>query len=93
MDLKKTRFKLSEQQISTTLSGESVILNHQKGEYYSLDAVGTSIWEMLKESPKNLEEIVGNILENFETNAVDASQDIQDLLLDMLNEKLVEIDS
>lgn len=93
MDFKKTRFKLSEQQISTTLSGESVILNHQKGEYYSLDAVGTSIWEMLKESPKNLEEIVGNILENFETNAEDATQDIQNLLLDMINEKLVEIDS
>lgn len=93
MDFKKTRFKLSEQQISTTLSGESVILNHQKGEYYSLDAVGTSIWEMIKESPKNLEEIVGNILENFETNAEDATQDIQNLLLDMINEKLVEIDS
>lgn len=44
--------------ISETLDGEVVILNLDKGVYYSLGGVGTHLWEMVT-SGMNVQEMAG----------------------------------
>ena len=84
-------YKLSSHQISTSLSGESVILNHKKGEYYSLNEVGTLVWEKLKSAPHSFKDLTKAIIENFETSENECIIDLEKLLSDLINENLIEI--
>jgi hypothetical protein len=84
------RYKLSDHQVSTSLLNESVILNHSKGEYYGLNEIGTKVWDLIKESPKSCRELVTLILEEYEVEESQCTLDIENLLEELLNEKLIE---
>jgi hypothetical protein len=84
------KFKLSDKQVSTSLSNEAVILNHSKGEYYGLNEIGTLVWDLIKESPKTLEELVDIVLDEYEVEKDQCQSDIEILLSDLLNENLIE---
>lgn len=84
-------FRLSEQQISTSLAGESVILNHQKGMYYSLNEVGTLVWEFIeKQKQVSFGELVQVVIESYDIDEETCKNDLEILLTDLLNEKLLE---
>lgn len=85
------KYNLSPNQVSSNIANETVILNHKDGIYYSLNEVGTFIWELLKEKPYSVEEIVTAILEEFEIDVETAKTDVQGILTDLLHEKLLEI--
>jgi Coenzyme PQQ synthesis protein D (PqqD) len=73
------------------MAGESVILNHKKGEYYTLNEVGTSLWAMLKDGPKSLEELCRCILEEYEIEESECNKDVHNIINELLEEKLIEI--
>lgn len=84
-------FRLSEQQISTSLAGESVILNHQKGMYYSLNEVGTLVWEFVeKQKQVTFAQMIQVVVENYAIDEETCKNDLEVLLTDLLNEKLLE---
>jgi hypothetical protein len=83
-------YKLSDKQVSTALSGESVILNHAIGTYFSLNEVGTYIWELLNERQRSVSELVKEVLGEFEIESVVCQKDIKKLLKSLENEGLVE---
>ncbi|WP_341224748.1 PqqD family protein [uncultured Arcticibacterium sp.] len=83
-------YKLTEKQVSTSLSGESVILNHEKGSYYSLNEVGTFVWKILEEKEASKELLISEVLENFDVAKEECSSDLNTLLDDLINEGLVE---
>lgn len=84
------RYKLSDKQLSTTLSGETVILNHQDGIYYNLDEVGTFIWEKLQQKPLTVDEMKTAVLNEYEVEEDDCEADINRILTELQREKLVE---
>lgn len=84
------RFKLTDKQLSTTLSGETVILNHQDGVYYNLDEVGTFIWEKLRENPATIDELKMAVLNEYDVEENDCEADINRILTELQREKLVE---
>lgn len=83
------RYQLSNKQVSTSLSGETVILQFDSGEYYNLNEVGSFIWELLQKKPHSLAELLTEVCENFDVYSSDCEKDIQLLLHDLDNEKLV----
>jgi hypothetical protein len=87
---KEKTYKLSDKQVSTSLSGESVILNHDKGTYFSLNEVGTFIWGLLNENFRSKSEMVKQVLANFEVSENECENDIERLLVSLENEGLVE---
>jgi Coenzyme PQQ synthesis protein D (PqqD) len=89
--LESIKYKLSNDQISTTMGGESVILNHKKGEYYTLNEVGSNIWDSLKTGPKSIEELVAAVLEEYEISPEECRKDIQSIINELLEEKLIEV--
>jgi Coenzyme PQQ synthesis protein D (PqqD) len=89
--LESLKYKLSNDQISTTMAGESVILNHKKGEYYTLNEVGSTIWDQLKIGPKSLEELITTVLDEYEITPEECQKDLKGIINELLEEKLIEI--
>lgn len=83
------KYALSDQQMSTPLGKEKIILNFNKGNYYSLDDVGAFIWELLTERPRTLNELICDVQDNFEIDNTNYISDIQSLLQDLKKENLI----
>ncbi len=85
------KYKLSENQMSSALAGETVILNHKKGIYYGLNEVGATLWEALEKQPSTIEDLKQLVIEEFDVDQATAETDIKLLLEKLINEKLIEI--
>ncbi|AEI49853.1 PqqD family protein [Runella slithyformis] len=91
MDISPTqKFKLSSNQVSSSLDNETIILNHDAGVYYGLDEVGTLVWEQLQQNPATVEELTKVIVEEFDIDESTCENDIKALLKELMDEKLVE---
>lgn len=83
-------YKLTQNQISSELAGETVILNHAAGRYYGLDEVGTLVWHRLQQAPATFDELKETILANFDVDEQTCVKDLHELLADLTHENLVE---
>lgn len=77
-------------QISSNLSQESVILNLENGSYYSLNEVGTRIWQIIQE-PTSVEKIATILQEEYEVDRDECQQSILALLKDLKQHGLIEV--
>ena len=59
-----------QEQVSSDLAGETVILDRKSGVYYGLNSVGASIWNLVHQ-PKTVNEIRDTLLTEY---FVDPSQ-------------------
>ena len=80
-----------QRQLSTTLAGEVVILDVEKGEYFGLANVGTLIWTMLQ-APHRVSEIVDRIVSEYDVRRDTAEEDLQALLADLAARGLIDVD-
>ncbi|MFY7908263.1 MAG: PqqD family protein [Emticicia sp.] len=85
------KYKATNNQVSSTISDATVILNHKEGIYYELNEVGSVIWELLKVKPITFYELKDLIINEFEVDESLADVDINRILNELLDEKLVEI--
>jgi hypothetical protein len=85
-----TLFKLSDQQISSDLAGEKVILNHKKGAYYALDEVGALVWGELEKGEASFIVLKERVLESYDVDPDVLDNDLMELLKELVAEKLVE---
>jgi hypothetical protein len=60
----QSRFVVTEQQITSQLGDESVILDLSDGIYYGLDPIGTRIWNLL-ESPRSVQDLCDQLQEEM----------------------------
>lgn len=77
-----------EQVHSTVLDGESVLLNLKSGRYYTLNVVGSSVWDMCK-GEHSLEEILSIVCDRFDVAAQQAQDDIGELIMQLEQEELL----
>ncbi len=82
-------FELTEEQVSTELSGESVILNHLKGTYYNLNETGSFVWVLLESGPKSFLQLRDGLMAEFDVSREILTQDLKELLIDLKNEGLI----
>jgi hypothetical protein len=72
----------------TVMDGEAVILNLATGIYYTLDRVGTIIWQELA-AGTGVEEIIEIVCERFDEEANVVRGDIEELLAHLKQEQLI----
>jgi hypothetical protein len=84
-------FAAPQRQLSTTLAGEVVILDVEKGTYFGLANVGTLIWNMLQ-TPRRVSEIVDRVVCEYTVKRDVAESDIHALLADLADRGLIEVD-
>jgi coenzyme PQQ biosynthesis protein PqqD len=68
---------------------ESVLLNVQSEEYYSLNEVGTRTWELI-DGHRSVEEIAATLAEEYEAPLADIEADVRALLQDFREQGLLD---
>jgi len=79
-------------QVSTNLDDEAVILNLKDGVYYGLNPMGARIWGLLQES-RTVGEIRNIILEEYEVEPERCEQDLLQLLNELAAKGLIKIEA
>lgn len=83
-------YKLSDSQISTSMAGESVILDHKKGEYFTLNEVGSVVWGVFQNQASDIDDLVKAVQEEYDIDTETCKTDVQALIDELLNKKLIE---
>ena len=65
-----------------------VLLNPQSGEYYTLEAVSTRVWQLC-DGRRTISEIAAIIGEEYEQSLEVIESDVLELVKDLMDEKLV----
>ncbi|REA61634.1 PqqD family protein [Dyadobacter luteus] len=84
------KYRLTSEQIASKVAGETVILNHSKGAYYGLDEVGGLVWDLLEKGPQTKEQLCEAVLAEYDVDKADCETDVEDLLKDLISERLIE---
>ena len=80
--------KQNEDVHSTTLDGESVLLNLSTGRYYTLNGVGSLVWDQCT-GTHSLDHILSAISERFDVACQQAQTDLVDLVIQLRQEGLL----
>ena len=80
----------TEDQISSDLGGESVILNMKTGVYHGLNEVGARVWDLI-EKPKAVKEIKQVLLEEYEVEPDVCTDGLFLLLNNLKTAGLIEV--
>ena len=73
---------------STVLDGESVLLNLSTGRYYTLNTVGSVVWEQCT-GTRSLAQILSAISDRFDVTSQQAQSDLLDLVIQLCQEGLL----
>jgi hypothetical protein len=68
--------------ISGRLHDELVMMDIQKGKYFSLNRVATAIWDML-EQPLSLEEVCNRLTIEYDVDPVQCRKEVETHLTEM----------
>jgi hypothetical protein len=71
--------------------GELVILDMNRGEYLSLDAIGSTLWSGL-EAGKSVDDVAKEIVVKYDVALEQARLDLESLLADLVEHGLVVAD-
>jgi hypothetical protein len=77
-------------QLPSDLRDEIVILDLEGGTYYSLDAVGARIWQLIQK-PRTVEEILDSLTSEYEVDPVRCRRDLVVLFQRLTEEGLIEV--
>jgi Coenzyme PQQ synthesis protein D (PqqD) len=80
----------TQNQLSSQLADEVVILNLDSGIYYGLNEVGARIWELVQQ-PRSFAELHSILLEEYDVDSDACQQDLTNILLDLRSRNLVEV--
>jgi hypothetical protein len=69
---------------------EAVVLNLDTGFYYSLNPISTKIWELL-DKKKGIEEIIREILCEYDVEEKILRKDLKKLIEDLKQENLIRV--
>lgn len=85
------RYEIDREISSRIIDGEVVILKIAETSYYSMNPVGTLVWKLLNEGPRSRGDLVAGVRGTYEVDADTAVADIDELLRDLLDQKLIRI--
>lgn len=81
---------LAEDQVSSDLGGEAVILNLKDGRYYGLDAVAARVWKLI-ETPRRVADVRDILVDEYDVESDRCERDLLALLQRLADERLIEV--
>lgn len=85
-----TTVEHSDLQVHCDLNGEKAILHSDTGIYYTLNEVGSFIWDVCSK-PISLQSLLAKILEEYDVDEQTAKQDLTELVTDLQKEGLLTV--
>ncbi len=81
---------VADEVVSCDLDGEAAILDIKDGIYYGLDPVGAKIWNLIQK-PLIINEIIKTILNEYDVDKDQCTNDIFELIEELLDNRLVKV--
>ncbi len=78
-------------QVAADLHEGVTILQLKSGVYYELDLVGATVWRLIQESPRQVQEVHQVLLKEYDVSPEQCRNDLFHLLENLLEEKLIEV--
>ena len=82
------KYQLVDNVLFQKVMDETVILEPENGNYFTLDPVGTFMIENLQ-SGNNIEQVIQNVKNTYNVSASEVEADLQTLITKMLEQKLL----
>lgn len=86
--MSQVSYQLAEDVLFQKVAEETVILAPATGEYYTLNAIGTFMVEQFQQGHSKAT-VLNLVLEKYQANEAEVSQDIEELLTQMLKQGLL----
>lgn len=86
----QTRVKRSDAVMTALADRELVMADVDAGKYYSLDAIGTAIWQRL-ETETSVEALCTDLQARFDVSPERCAADVTGLLERLLERRLIEV--
>jgi hypothetical protein len=82
--------KDSDQVIDRVVDGEALLIHLHSGRYFSLNSVGTRVWECLDGS-RSIKDLTAVVVSEYEVSEERAQADVLDLIGALLDENLAVV--
>lgn len=79
-----------QEQISSDLAGEAVILNLKSGVYFGLNEVGAKIWSLIQQ-PQSIQGLRDALLTEYDVEPEICDRDLLQLIQDLKAADLIEV--
>ena len=90
MTTMQDRFEMNVGEVAAkVIDGEAILINLTDGMYFSMDEVGTMIWELL-ERGHSLEQVANSVSEQYDVGPEQAASDVQRLVAELHDARLIE---
>ena len=86
--MSQVSYQLAEDVLFQKVAEETVILEPETGEYYTLNAIGTFMVEQFQQGYSKAK-VIDSVLEKYQANEAEVSQDTEKLLAQMLKQGLL----
>ncbi len=80
----------SQNQVSTELGGEAVVLGVDAGQYFGLNEVAARVWALVQQ-PIAVTAIRDTILAEYDVAQAECEGDVLELLTDLANKGLIDV--
>ena len=76
--------------IAADMDGEKAMMSVEKGKYYGLNAIGSSIWELI-DKPVTVQKVIEELLKEYDVEENRCQSDVCIFLNKMYDEGLISI--
>ena len=75
--------------LMSQIDDEVVLMSIEKGYYFNLDEVGSSIWNRLKDNPQSISQICSGLMKEYEVDEQTCFQETTDFFEELLQFNLI----
>lgn len=87
------KYQISPEVLFSKIDDEVIIMSIEADSYFGLDPVGSRIWELL-EQPATMDELVSQLVQEYDVSEAECRQDAQDFVTEMVARGLIlELDT
>lgn len=90
MDEAAAQVSIAPSVLCRELDGELVLLNVDQGTYFSLNPVGTRIWQLIEQFGGRLQPVAESVLEEFDVSQEQCRRDLAAWVQTLCEHRLLE---
>lgn len=86
----KNIIQKSDNSIESTIDGDIVLMNLDNNEYYSMDDIGSAIWNMLNE-PRSINSLIEELMKQYKVDREVCAKDTMKFLEQLYDKGIIKI--
>lgn len=83
------KWSVSPEVLSSMIDDEVVLMSIKEGYYFSLEPVGSRIWNLLSEHPATVEELIYRLMIEYDIDRDTCLKDVQVFIDEMTSKNLI----